>query len=63
VNFFLDRCRGGQILTRLRSLAINALRLDGIWCINEVIAALAHDNKGKLRLLGWRQAVVTGGSE
>ena len=41
-----------QILTTLRSLAINALRLDGIWSITEGIAALAHEIKGLLTLLG-----------
>ncbi len=45
---------GVQILATLRSLAINALRLDGIWSITEDIASLAHDIKGLLRLLGWR---------
>jgi hypothetical protein len=35
-------------------MAINALRLDGIWSITEGIASLAHDIKGLLRLLGWR---------
>jgi predicted transposase YbfD/YdcC len=47
---------GVQILATLRSLAINALRLDGIWSITEGIAALAHDIKGLLRLLGSRPA-------
>jgi len=47
---------GVQILATLRSLAINALRLDGIWSITEGIAALAHDIRGLLRLLGWRHA-------
>ena len=46
---------GVQILATLRSLAINALRLDGIWSITEGIAAMAHDIKGLLRLLGWRE--------
>ena len=41
-----------QILAKLRSSAINALRLDGIWSITEGIAALAHDIKSLLRLLG-----------
>jgi hypothetical protein len=41
-------------LATLRSLAINALRLGGIWSITEGIAALAHDINGLLRLLGWR---------
>lgn len=43
-----------QILAMLRSLFINAMRLDEIWPIIEGIAALAHDIKGLLRLLGWR---------
>jgi len=47
---------GVQILATLRSLAINALRLEGIWSITEGIAALAHDIKGLLRLMGWRPA-------
>ena len=45
---------GVQILATLRSLAINALRLNGTWSITEGIAALAHDIMGLLRLLGWR---------
>ena len=49
---------GVQILATLRSLAINALRLDGIWSVTEGIAALAHDIKGLLQLLGWREPVV-----
>lgn len=43
---------GVQILATLRSLAINAVRLDGIWSITEGIAALTHDINGLLRLLG-----------
>jgi hypothetical protein len=46
---------GVQILATLRSLAINALRLDGIWSMTEGIAALSHDVKGLLRLMGWRE--------
>ena len=46
---------GVQILATLRSLAINALQLDGIWSMTEGIAALAHDIRGLLRLLGWRE--------
>lgn len=46
---------GVQILVTLRILAINALRLDWIWSITEGIAALAHDIKGLLHLLGWRE--------
>ena len=50
---------GVQILATLRSLAINALRLEGIWSITEGIAALAHDIAGLLRLLGWRATAGT----
>lgn len=50
---------GVQILATLRSLAINALRLDGIWSITEGIASLAHDIEGLLRLLGWRATAGT----
>jgi hypothetical protein len=44
---------GVQILASLRSLPINALRLDGIWSMTEGIAELAHDVKGLLKLMGW----------
>jgi predicted transposase YbfD/YdcC len=37
---------GVQVLATLRSLAMNALRLDGNWSITEGIAALAHDIRG-----------------
>ena len=47
---------GVQILATLRSLAINALRLEGIRSITEGMAALAHDIRGLLRLLGWRES-------
>ena len=50
---------GVQILAMLRSLAINALRLEGIWSITEGIAALAHDIRALLRVLGWRPAAKT----
>jgi hypothetical protein len=53
---------GVQILATLRSLAINALRLDGIWSITEGIAALAHDIKGLLRLLGWQEPATAASS-
>jgi predicted transposase YbfD/YdcC len=53
---------GVQILATLRSLAINALRLDGIWSITEGIAALAHDIKGLLRLLGWQGPATSASS-
>lgn len=49
---------GVQILATQRSLAINALRLDGIWSITQGFAALAYDIKGLLSLLGWRPAAV-----
>jgi len=49
---------GVQILATLRSLAINALRLEGIWSITGM-AALAHDIAGLLTLLGWRPAEET----
>ena len=53
-----DRYRetnGVQIMATLRSLAMNALRLDGFWSITEGLAALAHDISGLLTLLGWRK--------
>ncbi len=46
---------GVQILATLRSMAMNALRLDGFWSIAEGLATLSHDIKGLLRLLGWRE--------
>lgn len=46
---------GVQILATLRSLAINARRLDGIWSITRGIAAMAHDIRGLLKLLGWQE--------
>ncbi|MDP4738486.1 MAG: ISAs1 family transposase [Cyanobium sp. MAG_216] len=46
---------GVQIVAMLRTMAINSLRLNGIWSVTEGIAALAHDIKGLLRLLGWRE--------
>ena len=54
---------GVQILAMLRSLAINALRLEGIWSITEGIAAMAHDIKGLLTLLGWREHAAGAPSE
>jgi hypothetical protein len=42
-------------MTTLRSLAMNALRLDGFWSITEGLAALAHDIRGVPALLGWRE--------
>jgi hypothetical protein len=46
---------GVQILATTGSLAINGLRLDGIWSVTEGIAALAHGIKGLVQLLGWRE--------
>jgi hypothetical protein len=46
---------GVQIMATLRSLAMNALRLDGFWPITKGLAALAHDIRGLLALLGWRE--------
>ena len=46
---------GVQIMATLRSLAMNALRLDGFWSITEGLAALAHDIRGLLAVLGWRE--------
>jgi len=46
---------GVQILATLRRLAMNALRLDGFWSITEGLAALAHDIRGLLAVLGWRE--------
>jgi hypothetical protein len=34
---------------------MNALRLDGFWSITEGLAALSHDIRGLLALLGWRK--------
>ncbi len=48
-----------QILATLRSLAINALRLEGFWSIAEGLAALAHGIPGLLALLGWREVAQT----
>jgi len=46
-------------MATLRSLAINALRLEGISSIIEGIGALAQDTKGFLRLLVWRPTEET----
>jgi len=45
---------GVRIMATLRGLAMNALRLDDFWSITEGLAALAHDIRGLLALLGWR---------
>lgn len=47
---------GVKILATLRSLAMNALRLEWIRSITEGMAALAHDIRGLLKLLGWRES-------
>ena len=44
-----------RILATLRSLAMNALRLGDFWSITEGLAALAHDIRDLLALLGWRE--------
>lgn len=52
------RCResnGVRILATLRSLAMNALRLDGFWPITEGLATLAHVIRGLPAPLGWRE--------
>jgi hypothetical protein len=46
---------GVRILATLRSLAINAVRLDGIWSMSESIGGLSHDIKGLLRRMGLRE--------
>ena len=44
-----------QIMAKLRSLAMNALRLHSYWSITEGPVALTHDTRGLLVRLGWRQ--------
>jgi hypothetical protein len=46
---------GVQIMATLRSLAMNPLRLEGFWSITEGLAALTHDIRGLLSLLGWQE--------
>ena len=46
---------GVRIMATLRSLAMNGLRLDGFWSITEGLAALSHDIRGLLALVGWRE--------
>ncbi|MFN9546001.1 MAG: hypothetical protein ACK6AD_02870 [Cyanobacteriota bacterium] len=46
-------------MATLCSLAMNALQLDGFWSIPESVAAVAHDIRGLLELLGWREAAQT----
>ena len=42
-------------MATLRSLAMNALRLDGFWSITDGLAALPHDIRGLLALVGWQE--------
>jgi len=49
---------GVQIWATLRNLAINALRIEGIWSITEDIATLTYDIRA-LRLLGWGDVAMT----
>jgi hypothetical protein len=46
---------GVQIMATLRSLATNTVQLDGFWSITEGLAALSHEIRGLLALLGWRE--------
>jgi predicted transposase YbfD/YdcC len=46
---------GVGVMATLRSLAMDALRLGGFWSITHGLDALAHDIKGLLELLGWRE--------
>ena len=46
---------GVLIMATLRSLAMNALRRNGFWQVTEGLAALSHDIRGLLALLGWRE--------
>ena len=46
---------GVQIIARLPSLAMKFLLLDGFWSITEGLAALSHDIRGLLSILGWRE--------
>ena len=46
---------GVQIMATFRNLAMNEVRLDGFWSTTEGLAAVAHDIKGILELLGWRE--------
>ena len=46
---------GVRIMAKLRSLAMNAPRLDGYWSITKGLAGLSHAIKGLLGLVGWRE--------
>ena len=52
---FADRCQGP-------AQSHPPALVDGIWSITEGIAALAHDIKGVLRLLGWRELATSASS-
>ena len=52
-----------QIVAMLRTMAINSLRLNGIWSVTEGIASLAHDIKGLLQLMWWRETAEPSPSE
>jgi hypothetical protein len=45
----------GLTMATLQSLAMNAMRLNGVLSITESLAALAHDITGLVALLGWRE--------
>jgi hypothetical protein len=42
----------------LRTMVVISFRLNGIWSVTEGIAALAHDIKRLLMLLGWKEPVT-----
>jgi predicted transposase YbfD/YdcC len=46
------QANGVQIVATLRTMAINSLRLNGIWSVTEGIAALAHNIKRMMMMLG-----------
>jgi predicted transposase YbfD/YdcC len=46
---------GVRILASLRSMAMDALRPEGFWSITEGLAALSHDIRELLTLLGWKR--------
>ncbi len=52
---------GVQILATPRTMGLHALRLEGMTSIAEGIAAVAHDIRAILRLLGWREAAAATG--
>lgn len=51
----LSRNQWTATMATLRKPAKKALRLDGFWSIIEGLAVLAHDIKGLLEHLGWRE--------